>query len=263
LRKLLSIGSHSKSEQAIDIKTTKSMLLAALALQTMAQTMAIAETARLTSMFGTEVNIASGEFAEILNSPGKVFSAEDMAHVDSTLQAQGLTTSGHISIMLAETGAGLSLITLMDGVDTPTPPGEETRVGMTSFVPTTSTWQYNIDAGGTFDSFPIGDQVVLSGAFLWDSGVNNEVFAISNLADLDVGTLVLNSILSGGLTPNQTIQILTSNAGNWSVAATFDFEATKDNKTLMQYFDFEITAIPAPATLCMLALAGTGRRRRR
>ena len=239
------------------------MLMAVVAVQALAQTAAIAETAQLTSMFGTEVNIASGEFAEILKSPGSVFSAQDMAHVDSTLQAQGLTTAGHISIMLAETGAGLSLITLMDGVDTPTPPGEETRVGMTSFVPTTSTWQYNIDAGGTFDSFPVGDQVVLSGAFLWDSGVNSEVFAISNLADLDVGTLILNSILPGGLTPNQTIQILTSDAGIWSVAATFDFEATKDNKTLMQYFDFEITAIPTPATLSMLALAGLIRRRRR
>ena len=247
----------------IGIQISKSLLLAALTLPAIAQTVAHADTARLTSMFGTEVNIASGEFADILKSPGTMFSAADMEEVDTTLQAQGLTTSGRISIMLAETGAGLSLITLMDGVDTPTPPGEETRVGMTSFVPITSTWQYNIDAGGTFDSFPVGDQVVLSGAFLWDSGVNNEVFAISSLADLDIGTIVLNSILPGGLTPNQTIQILTSDAGNWSVAATFDFEANKDNKTLMQYFDFEITGIPAPATLGMIALAGLARRRRR
>ena len=247
----------------IHMKIPQSILLAAVAVQALAQTTVLADTARLTSMFGTEVNIASGEFAEILKSPGSVFSAEDMAHVDSTLQAQGLTTEGHISIMLAETGAGLSIITLMDGVDTPTPPGEQTRVGLTSFVPTTATWQYNIDAGGTFDSFPIGDQIVLSGAFEWQSGVNSEVLAISNLADLDIGTIALNSIIPGGLTPNQSIQILTSDAGNWSVAAEFDFEATKDNETLMQYFDFEITAIPAPAALGLLALAGLRRRRRR
>ena len=179
--------------------------------------------ARFTSWSGTEVSLASGEFADILKTSGTAFSAADMNEVNTALQADGIQTQGYLSIFVANTAAGLSIVTMMDGVESATPTGEATIVSATSFVPSTATWQYNLDAGGSFDSFAIGDQVVLNGLFEWNSGIESEAFAISNLQMDDMGSITLNNILPGGLSPNQTIQLLTSNGGEWSVADTFDF----------------------------------------
>ncbi|MCH2133002.1 MAG: hypothetical protein MK116_04545 [Phycisphaerales bacterium] len=222
------------------------------------------QSARLVSWSGTEINIAAGNFSGILSDGGTTFSTEDMTLVDQSIQASGLATQGFITLLLAETSAGLSLITLMDGITDPSPPGAKTMTAATSFVPETATWQYNVDAGGTFDSFPLGDQTVLSGAFQWQSGIESEAFAISNLAFEDIGSITYNEILPGGLSPNNTIQILTSDGGTWSIANQFDFDPADAGGPDFQYFDFEITAIPTPGVLAMLAVAGlSGRRRRR
>ena len=50
--------------------------------------------------------------------------------------------------------------------------------------------------------------------FEWNSGVESEAYAISNLQSDDVGSITLNNVLPGGLTPNQTIQLLTSQGGD-------------------------------------------------
>jgi hypothetical protein len=220
------------------------------------------QAARMVSWSGTEITIAAGEFADILNDGGTSFSAADMMQLDQALQADGIQTQGHISILLAQTSEGLSLITLLDGVQILDPPGTPTIVTTTSFVPTTATWQYNVDAGGSVDSFPLGDQVVLNGAFLWQSGIESEAMAISNLLLDDIGSLALNQLLAGGLDPNGTIQLLTSQGGTWMVADSFDFEPADAGGPDFQYFDFEIT-IPAPTVLAVFGLAAVTRRRRR
>ena len=218
--------------------------------------------ATLTSWLGTQVELERGDFPTLLDSGGQIFSAEDMAELDDTLQSSGVQTSNRISILLAETGAGLSLITLFDGVSEGGS-GDQATVTASSFIPTTATWQYNVDNGGSFSSFPLGDQTVLNGAFVWNSGIETAAFSISNLQTDDTGAISLAEIIPGSLDPTQTIQLLTSSGGVWSVAESFDFLTNPDGSPDFEYFTFEIGPVPAPAALALLGLAGIRTRRRR
>ncbi|MAT80421.1 MAG: hypothetical protein CMJ29_02820 [Phycisphaerae bacterium] len=231
-----------------------------------AGTAAMAEsTARFVSWSGTEINLASGEFADILSSPGTGFSTADMNAVNAELRKDGIETQGRISILLAETAAGLSVLTMFDDVDVVDPPGTPTIVTSQVTVPQSATWQYNIDAGGTFDVIPIGNEILLSGAFNWNSGIDSEAMAVSNLGEGDSGSFYLNEFEQGGLSPNNTIQMLTMQGGVWTVIESLDFLPAEGGGPEFEYLTFEITQIPGPAGMCLLAIAGLGvtRRRRR
>ena len=222
-----------------------------------------AGSAQFVAWNGTEVNIASGEFADILETTGTAFSLKDINRVNQELQSQGIDTQNRINVFLAETGSGLSIVTMLGGVESFDPPGQTTAVSTTMFVPGSASWQFNADAGGTFDAVPLGDTTLLSGLFQWDSGVNSAAMAASNLAFGDAGSLQFNEFQQGGLSDNNTIQLLTSNGGIWSVANSFDFDPSEDAGPDFQYFDFEITDIPAPGGLVVMLLAIQGVRRRR
>ncbi|MEE2906966.1 MAG: hypothetical protein VX527_03945 [Planctomycetota bacterium] len=246
--------------------TPKRAWFAATAIMAVSGSVLANSTASFLDASGNTINIASGEFADILVSPGEHFSAADMAAVNTTLQQHGIQTQGRISIMLVETGAGLSILTMFDGVEIPEQPGPTSLVTMTAFVPTTATWQYNIDAGGTFNDFPIGGETMLNGSFIWDSGVNSEAMAVSSLAEGDSGSLFLSAFDLGDMDTNGTIQMLTMNGGAWTLPNEhiLDFEpSTNPGEPDNQYLQFQITNIPAPSGLLLLALAGHGRRRRR
>lgn len=222
-----------------------------------------AGTAQFRAWDGTEVNIASGEFLDILDSSGNTFSLEDMNQVNADLLSQGIETQNRINVFLTETGSGLSIVTMFGGLETPETPGPTTAVSATMFVPGTASWQYNTDAGGTFDAVPLGDTTLLSGLFQWNSGVDYSSMAASDLAFGDSGTFQFNEFQQGGLSNNNTIQLLTSQGGTWSVVKSFDFESSEDGGPDYQYFDFEITDIPAPGGLMVVMLAASGLRRRR
>lgn len=244
--------------------TPKRVWLAATAIMAVSGSVLANSTARFHDGFGDTINIASGEFADILTGPGELFSAADMAVVNTALQKDGIQTQGRISIMLVETGAGLSILTMFDGVENPKNPMATTTMAVTAFVPTTATWQYNIDAGGTFSDFPVGNQTMLNGAFTYDPGINSEAMAVSSLAEGDHGTLSLTGLNMGDLDINGSIQLLTMTGGVWTFLPenTLDFITSKDELPY-QSLTFDITNIPAPSGLLLLALAGHGRRRRR
>lgn len=235
---------------AVTIAITSSSLLAA-------------GSAQFVAWNGTEVNIAAGEFADILETSGNVFSLEDINRVNAELQSQGIETQNRINVFLAETGSGLSMVTMLGGVEAPNPSGQTTAVSTTMFIPGSASWQFNTDAGGTFDAVQLGETTLLSGLFQWDSGVNSAALAASNLVFGDVGSLQFNEFQQGGLSANNTIQLLTSQGGTWSVADSFDFDPAEDSGPDFQYFDFEITDIPAPSGLALLLFAMQGVRRRR
>tara|TARA_Y100000589_G_scaffold37301_1_gene31212 strand:+ start:627 stop:1391 length:765 start_codon:yes stop_codon:yes gene_type:complete len=222
-----------------------------------------AGSAQFVAWNGTEVNIASGEFVDILENSGNAFSLDDMNRVNEELQSQGISTQDKINVFLTETAAGLTIVTMLGGVETPDSSGPTTAVSTTAFVPGTAGWQYNADAGGSFDAVPLGDTTVLSGLFQWESGVNSAAMAASNLAVGDTGSYQFNEFQQGGLSTNNTIQLLTSEGGVWSVAQSFDFDPAEDGGLDFQYFDFAITDIPAPGGLVIMMFAANGLRRRR
>ena len=229
-----------------------------------ASTPVIAESAaRFVSWSGTEINIASGEFSDILSTPGTGFSTADMNTVNAALQKDGIETQGRISILLADTAAGLSVLTMFDGVQYPDTPGKPTVVTSQATVPQSATWQYNIDAGGTFDVFPVGNNTMLSGAFNWIPGVNSEAMSVSSLEEGNNGSFYMNAVDQGGLSTQEPIQFLTMQAGMWSYAETLGFQDSDSGGPDFEYLTFEITAIPAPSGLLLLAFAGYGLKRRR
>ena len=220
-------------------------------------------TAEFVAWNGTQVNIASGEFGDILQNADNAFSFQDIQRVDQELQSQGIATQDRINIFLTQTAAGLSVVTLLGGLESPEDPGQPTAVSATTFVPGSANWHYNVDSGGTFDAVPLGDTTLLNGLFQWNTGENFAAMATSNLAFGDSGTLQLNLFQQGGLSTNNTIQVLTSQGGVWSVVEQFDFETSEDGGPDYQYFEFAITDIPAPGGLFIILLAyGMDRRRR-
>ena len=62
-----------------------------------------AGSAQFVAWNGTEVNIASGEFADILETTSTVFSLQDINRVNQELQSQGIDTQNRINVFLAET----------------------------------------------------------------------------------------------------------------------------------------------------------------
>ena len=205
---------------------------------------------------GTEVNIAAGEFADILETSDNVFSLEDINRVNAELQSQGIETQNRINVFLAETGSGLSMVTMLGGVEAPNPSGQTTAVSTTMFIPGSASWQFNTDAGGTFDavqprndiaqrSLPVGFRCELRSPGCIQSGLRRR--RQPPVQRVPTGWTV------GQHHP-------AAHQPGWDLVSggQLDFDPAEDSGPDFQYFDFEITDIPAPSGLAAPAVRHAG-----
>ena len=188
----------------------------------------------------------------------QIFSSQDLSFMQNELQADGINTQGHITMFLAETGDGWSFISLFDGNGGGTPGGNNSFLNFNSATSSEANRHWNTDAGGTPQWWDLGNETQLvDGAFEWESGVNSEGFAWSNMDPGMSGTATYVNMGLDQLVPQGMFQFLTWGGDQWEVAHTADFQDADDSLALA----FKV--IPTPGTIALLAMAGVVRRRRR
>jgi hypothetical protein len=207
---------------------------------------------------GVSHQLVAGDLPSMFGEPGDFITAEDLAALNDTLVDAGVETVGHVSLLLAETARGLSLITLFDGMD-----GSAPGTPPTSLLGAQLIWQgedtslANLDAGGSWTVSPAGDDLIGAGAFQWQQGLSFEALALTSLIDMQSVEMQLFDLGMFNM-DDQVLQLITlGNSGSWEVAATAAFS---DEHAIL--LDATIV-IPSPAALALLAIGGFGSRRRR
>jgi hypothetical protein len=207
---------------------------------------------------GIQHQLMSGALPSMFGDPTDSITADDLTALNDSLVSAGIDTIGHVSVILAETSRGLSLITLFDGDD-----GNSPGQPPTSLLGVQLMWQgedtslVNQDAGGSWTVSPAGDDLIGAGAFQWQQGLSYEALALTSLINMQTVEMQLFDLGLFNM-DEQVLQLVTfGNSGAWEVAGTAAFSDEHDivvEATIM---------IPSPATLAILVLAGLGSRRRR
>ena len=230
--------------------------LAALIAMGMVATVS-AESIRITGP-SMSLELAGGSMSGTLGSGVEIFSAADLAFMQNELEADGIVTAGRISVFLAETANGWSVVSLFDGNGNGTPFANDSTIGFSSTTAIAADHHWNIDDGGNMNWWDLGDQTQLvDGTFEWETGVTSAGFAWSGLDAGMSGTATYIDLGLDQLIPQGMFQFLRWGGDQWEVEHTADFEDASDTLTLA----FKI--IPTPGALGLLALAGCGARRRR
>lgn len=219
--------------------------------------LAVASSANIT-IGGLSHELVAGELPSMFGEPGAFITAEDLAAVNDSLLSAGIDTVGHVSLLLAETERGPSLITLFDGND-----GSSPGTPPTSLLGVQMIWQgmdtslVNLDSGGSWTVSPAGDDLIGAGAFQWEQGLSFEALALTDLINMQSIELQLFDLGMYNM-DEQVLQLITfGDSGSWEVESTAAFSETHEIVV-----DATIV-IPAPATLALLALVGLGSQRRR
>ena len=204
------------------------------------------------------MELNGGSMSGTLSDGVQIFSSEDLAFMQSELQADGISTQGHITMFLAETEDGWSFVSLFDGNGSGTPSGNNSFLNFNSSTSIEANRHWNTDSGGTPAWWDLGNQTQLvDGAFEWESGVNSEGFAWGNMDPGMSGTATYINMGLDQLIPQGMFQFLTWGSEGWEVAFTADFQDANDTLSLA----FKV--IPAPGAVALLCIAAVGSRRRR
>lgn len=211
---------------------------------------------------GSEVDLYAASIESIFATPGGEFSALDLEVVADTLVSGGISTQGYISLLMADTADGFSLIALFDGLEAP--PADDSPVH--SLLGVNALWQGAQDTSraytgpGSWMANASGDGWVGGGAFAWQHEVSSAGLAFSALQEgqtfdidlIDLGLLEMQP---------QLFQLISFNGNaGFTVEATGEFDADGQ----IGFTAVVEIVIPAPASLTLLSIAGlTARRRRR
>ncbi|MBT5657724.1 MAG: hypothetical protein HOI89_08090 [Phycisphaerae bacterium] len=207
---------------------------------------------------GVDHNLSAGTMPSMFSEDGSYITPSDLAALNQSLLDDGVDTVGHVTILLAETYRGPTLITLFDGLDGSTP-----GLPPFSLLGVQMTWQgvdtslVNQDAGGSWTVSPSGDDLIGAGAFQWQQGHNMEALAIAELINMQSVKMELFDLGAFNMA-DEVLQLITfGSGGSWEVEGTAAFSDTHEivvDATII---------IPSPSGLAMLCIAGFGGRRRR
>ena len=216
---------------------------------------ALAGSVTIQSSSRGSISLNSGTLNNVFNSQPNNFTAGALKKAHNQLNNAGISTEGMVTIVLADTDAGLSLMTLIDDENGPPGNGKDTKLNVTSSAPSDAMAFVNsIGDNGTVNDD--GETISGSQEFFWDAENRGDAIAWAGLGEGDNGNFSFE-VVDGedgtfpGLNESGTFQFVSFGANGWEVVATSDF--------LDGMFDFDFSfsgvVVPLPPAL-LLGLAG-------
>jgi hypothetical protein len=207
---------------------------------------------------GGPMTLRAGNFSTLFQGadPHK-FSAADLQSVHNTLHADGVTTDGFVTFLLADTSEGLSFLSLIDDNTVPGSTGHGNLLGMSTTGPSSANYFINDVAGDNLTvSEPPGSTSVF-GDFAWDNN-GGDAFAWTGLGEGDSCDFSFSEMSGDALAGVDTFQFVTWNGQAWEVVDHASF--TGDGQFA---FSFAVVPLPAPVLMGLVGLAGVIAVRRR
>jgi len=212
-----------------------------------------------------QISNATGSFTlnsqplgNIFSTPLPYLSTSDLASAHTLLNAWGITTDGHITILPIDSASGLSFLTLIDQELGAGDIGIDASLGLTSTAPSTLGMYINDYTHDTWSLIqpPFGSQT-MGATFTWSGMTSGDGFAWTGLS---VGDAVSYSFVDldggGGAIAPEAFQFVGWNNNGWEVLSTNGFKV--DGSSV-----FTGSVIPAPPAALLITTCMLGLRRRR
>lgn len=210
---------------------------------------------------GGPVEMHPGNMPGMLDPGSGVLTEAAMSSAHEALNAAGVATDDYVTLLLANTGAGLTFATFIDsnaGIPA-SPLLASSSLAMSTTGPISLDWYVNAEGGDLTDWTDLGNGLQKYEALYgWDDEDEADGFAWGELAAGDSVSFHFTDVDAPGLDPDTPFRFLSYTSNGWQVVATGDF-------TSADQFVFSFQVLPTPGPLCLLLLAGlraTSRRRR-
>jgi hypothetical protein len=209
---------------------------------------------------GGPIMLKSGDLSSLLaGAAPHTISPTENRDVLEALQADGISTNGMISFLLADTSDGLGFIALIDDDTVGGDPGPANLIGMSSTAPSSTEYWINDFGYDILDiSDPFNITTTASGTFEWFEN-RGDAFAWTNLQDGDGVTFSFEDLETSALNEEDPFQFVTWNGDGWQVVDTADW--TENGQFAFSFVT--IVPVPAPMLLGVAGLAGVALYRRR
>jgi hypothetical protein len=215
---------------------------------TLLSTQALAESVVINSDAG-EIVLNSGSssiFSDEVNP--HFFTANDLLNTHTSLNSSGINTSGTVTIVLAETLNGLSMIALVD---------DETGAGLLPSPDSALHMHTSAPQGTQFFSGSDPNAILVHDSreslaealYLWDSETTGQGFSWSGLSNGDSGSFTFTAFDERDLETLDTIQFVSWAGGGWQLIQSSNFGEGS--------FNFSYGVVPLPAAF-PIGLAGLG-----
>ncbi|MCA9290582.1 MAG: VPLPA-CTERM sorting domain-containing protein [Phycisphaerales bacterium] len=211
---------------------------------------------------GGPVYMQSTSIPGVFGAGTPTFTNAALNLVHDNLHADGITTDGLVTFILADTDNGLTWMTLVDDITIGSGAANiDSSLGMTSTAPDTGVDFINdVNSDITQSFLPGNGTQVAAGTFNWDDQKYGDAFAWANLMEGDFVSFNFNRYqnTTPGLNADDTFQFVTWNGSSWEVVTTGEF--TNNNQFA---YSFTVVPLPAPALIGLAGLSGLGILRRR
>lgn len=208
---------------------------------------------------GGPVVMHSGDLSGLFaGAPAHDFTNADVTSVHQALHADGVSTDGMVTFLLADTSDGLSFVTLMDDITQTGSGSDRTYLSMSTTAADSTDYFINDLASDVVTVDEFAGTTTVSGTFEWLDARGGDGFAWTSLQAGDAATFNFSEIEGAGLDGAEVFQFVTWNGDAWEVVAMADFTGEGQFS-----FTFTVVPLPAPVLLGLAGLAGVAIMRRR
>jgi hypothetical protein len=210
------------------------------------------------------ITLNSGTLNNVFGNNPTKFTWQALKKAHNQLNNAGISTEGMVTIVLADTDAGLSLLALVDDENGPPGNGKDTTLSVNADAPSDSMVFVNSLADEA-DISDDGSSMNVDMDFFWDSEKRGDAVAWAGLGQGDEGDFSFEVVAGEdgtfqGLNESNTFQFVSFGANGWEVVANGSF--------LEGVFGFDfafsgsVVPIPPAALLGFAGLAGVALLRR-
>jgi len=195
------------------------------------------------------------------NTGSNFLSGPELRDLHNSLNAAGISTDGVVTFLLADTGAGLTLYTLVDNNATIGSGAIDAILGMSSTTVASAGYVMN-DLGVDLANYSTdGTTQTVSGDYFWhpDGGADGMAWTGLNIGDtgnfdftayMGDGETAANNTTFAGLNSSDTFQFISWNGAAWDNVMSGSFDDSGS-------FSFAFAIVPLPPAVA-LGLAGIG-----